>query len=142
MQSTDHLAASRHARMRWNTRCRRSTPRCCCNGSTSVRRARPGPRLRLGRVAAAGGRRRWVSGPVATRGVGVDTDDAALERGRRLATGRSLNRHVAFVMGRRRPGRSPPTGSSASARHTPSGHRRRPGRPRHSGPARRPAAVR
>ncbi len=47
------------------------------------------------RAVAAGG----VAGPVATRGVGVDTDDAALARGRRLATGRSLNRHVAFVMG-------------------------------------------
>ncbi|WP_406069541.1 methyltransferase domain-containing protein [Micromonospora sp. NBC_01638] len=100
MQSTDHLAASRYARMRWNT------PLSQEHASVLLQRldVRPGARvLDLGcgwgelllRAVAAGG----VSGPVATRGVGVDTDDAALDRGRRLAAGRSLNRHVAFVMG-------------------------------------------
>ncbi|MEU1363651.1 class I SAM-dependent methyltransferase [Micromonospora zamorensis] len=100
MQSTDHLAASRYARMRWNT------PLSQEHAALLLQRldVRPGARvLDLGcgwgelllRAVAAGG----VSGPVATRGVGVDTDDAALARGRRLAAGRSLNRHVAFVMG-------------------------------------------
>ncbi|MFG1894198.1 SAM-dependent methyltransferase [Micromonospora zamorensis] len=100
MQSTDHLAASRYARMRWNT------PLSQEHAALLLQRldVRPGARvLDLGcgwgelllRAVAAGG----VSGPVATRGVGVDTDDAALARGRRLAVGRSLNRHVAFVMG-------------------------------------------
>ncbi|WP_433554437.1 SAM-dependent methyltransferase [Micromonospora zamorensis] len=100
MQSTDHLAASRYARMRWNT------PLSQEHAALLLHRldVRAGARvLDLGcgwgelllRAVAAGG----VSGPVATRGVGVDTDDAALARGRRLAAGRSLNRHVAFVMG-------------------------------------------
>lgn len=100
MQPTDHLAASRYARMRWNT------PLSQEHAALLLQRldVRPGARvLDLGcgwgelllRAVAAGG----VAAPVATRGVGVDTDDAALARGRRLATGRSLNRHVAFVMG-------------------------------------------
>ena len=100
MHSTDHLAASRYARMRWNT------PLSEEHAAMLLRRldVRPGARvLDLGcgwgelllRAVAAGG----VGGPVATRGVGVDTDEAALARGRRLAVGRSLNRHVAFVMG-------------------------------------------
>ncbi|MBQ0902498.1 cyclopropane-fatty-acyl-phospholipid synthase family protein [Micromonospora sp. U21] len=100
MQSIDHLATSRYARMRWNT------PLSEEHASLLLQRldVRPGSRvLDLGcgwgelllRAVAVGG----VAGPVATRGVGVDTDDAALARGRRLAAGRSLNRHVAFVMG-------------------------------------------
>ncbi|MET8526901.1 methyltransferase domain-containing protein [Micromonospora sp. NPDC005172] len=100
MQSTDHLAASRYARMRWNT------PLSEEHAALLLRRldVRPGARvLDLGcgwgelllRAVAAGG----VAGPVATRGVGVDTDEAVLARGRRLAAERSLNRHVAFVMG-------------------------------------------
>ncbi|MGC4770227.1 SAM-dependent methyltransferase [Micromonospora sp. DT44] len=100
MQSTDHLAASRYARMRWNT------PLSEEHAALLLRRldVRPGARvLDLGcgwgelllRAVAAGG----VAGPVATRGVGVDTDEAVLARGRRLATERSLNRHVAFVEG-------------------------------------------
>ncbi|MGQ5264834.1 SAM-dependent methyltransferase [Micromonospora sp. ZYX-F-536] len=100
MQSTDDLARSRYARMRWNT------PLSEEHAALLVQRldVRPGSRvLDLGcgwgelllRAVAAGG----VAGPVATRGVGVDTDDAALARGRRLAASRSLNRHVAFVMG-------------------------------------------
>nr|WTA70603.1 class I SAM-dependent methyltransferase [Micromonospora sp. NBC_00855] len=100
MQPTDHLAASRYARMRWNT------PLSQEHAALLLQRldVRPGARvLDLGcgwgelllRAVTAGG----VSGPVATRGVGVDTDEAALARGRRLASGRSLNRHVAFVMG-------------------------------------------
>lgn len=100
MHSTDHLAASRYARMRWNT------PLSEEHAALLLRRldVRPGARvLDLGcgwgelllRAVAAGG----VAGPGATRGVGVDTDEAALARGRRLASERSLNRHVAFVMG-------------------------------------------
>ncbi|MET8277913.1 methyltransferase domain-containing protein [Micromonospora sp. NPDC005174] len=100
MQSTDHLAASRYARMRWNT------PLSEEHAALLLRRldVRPGARvLDLGcgwgelllRAVAAGG----VAGPVATRGVGVDTDEAVLARGRSLAAERSLNRHVAFVMG-------------------------------------------
>ncbi|MFG1885121.1 SAM-dependent methyltransferase [Micromonospora sp. NPDC049102] len=100
MQSTDHLAASRYARMRWNT------PLSEEHAALLLRRldVRPGARvLDLGcgwgelllRAVAAGG----VAGPVATRGVGVDTDEAVLARGRRLAAEKSLNRHVAFVMG-------------------------------------------
>ncbi|MEV4494339.1 methyltransferase domain-containing protein [Micromonospora arborensis] len=100
MQSADHLATSRYARMRWNT------PLSQEHAALLLQRldVRPGARvLDLGcgwgelllRAVAAGG----VSGPVATRGVGVDTDSAALARGRRLAADRSLNRHVAFVMG-------------------------------------------
>ncbi|MET8086258.1 methyltransferase domain-containing protein [Micromonospora sp. NPDC005194] len=100
MHSTDHLAASRYARMRWNT------PLSEEHAALLLRRldVRPGARvLDLGcgwgelllRAVAAGG----VAGPVATRGVGVDTDEAALARGRRLAAEKSLNRHVAFVMG-------------------------------------------
>ncbi|MEH1166033.1 class I SAM-dependent methyltransferase [Micromonospora sp. CPCC 205539] len=100
MQSADDLAASRYARMRWNT------PLSEEHAALLLRRldVRPGARvLDLGcgwgelllRAVAAGG----VVGPVATRGVGVDTDAAALARGRQLATARSLNRHVAFVMG-------------------------------------------
>ncbi|WP_328416921.1 class I SAM-dependent methyltransferase [Micromonospora sp. NBC_00389] len=99
MQSTDDLAASRYARMRWNT------PLSEEHAALLLQRldVRPGARvLDLGcgwgelllRAVAAGG-----VAPVATRGVGVDTDDTALARGRRLAAGRSLNRHVAFVMG-------------------------------------------
>ncbi|MEU7799556.1 methyltransferase domain-containing protein [Micromonospora arborensis] len=97
---TDHLATSRYARMRWNT------PLSQEHAALLLQRldVRPGTRvLDLGcgwgelllRAVAAGG----VSGPVATRGVGIDTDGAALDRGRRLAADRSLNRHVAFVMG-------------------------------------------
>ncbi|MFG1842587.1 SAM-dependent methyltransferase [Micromonospora sp. NPDC049175] len=100
MQSADHLAVSRHARMRWNT------PLSPEHAALLLQRldVRPGARvLDLGcgwgelllRAVAAGG----VSGPVATRGVGVDTDGDVLERGRRLAADRSLNRHVTFVMG-------------------------------------------
>jgi SAM-dependent methyltransferase len=100
MRSTDHLAASRYARMRWNT------PLSEEHAALLLRRldVRPGARvLDLGcgwgelllRAVAAGG----VAGPVATRGVGVDTDEDTLARGRRLAAERSLNRHVAFVMG-------------------------------------------
>ncbi|MCX5064794.1 class I SAM-dependent methyltransferase [Micromonospora lupini] len=100
MDSADHLAASRSARMRWNT------PLSEEHADLLLRRldVRPGARvLDLGcgwgelllRAVAAGG----VAGPVATRGVGVDTDETALARGRRLAAERSLNRHVAFVMG-------------------------------------------
>jgi len=100
MRSTDHLATSRYARMRWNT------PLSEEHAALLLRRldVRPGARvLDLGcgwgelllRAVAAGG----VAGPVATRGVGVDTDEDALARGRALAAGRSLNRHVAFVMG-------------------------------------------
>ncbi|MBM7494981.1 SAM-dependent methyltransferase [Micromonospora luteifusca] len=100
MQSADHLATSRYARMRWNT------PLSQEHAAVLLQRldVRPGSRvLDLGcgwgelllRAVAAGG----VSGPVATRGVGVDTDGAALDRGRRLAADRTLNRHVAFVMG-------------------------------------------
>ncbi|HEV7897807.1 MAG TPA: methyltransferase domain-containing protein [Planosporangium sp.] len=44
------------------------------------------------RAVAAGA----TADPAAT-GVGVDTDDAALARGRALAAGRSLDRHVTFV---------------------------------------------
>ncbi|MFF5180352.1 SAM-dependent methyltransferase [Micromonospora sp. NPDC000316] len=100
MRSTDHLATSRYARMRWNT------PLSEEHAALLLRRldVRPGARvLDLGcgwgelllRAVAAGG----VAGPVATRGVGVDTDETALARGRALAASRSLNRHVAFVMG-------------------------------------------
>ncbi|MEU1587940.1 methyltransferase domain-containing protein [Micromonospora sp. NPDC005710] len=100
MPSTDHLAASRHARMRWNT------PLSPEHAALLLQRldVRPGARvLDLGcgwgelllRAVTVGG----VSGPVATRGVGVDTDETALARGRRLAENRSLNRHVAFVKG-------------------------------------------
>ncbi|MGC4879238.1 SAM-dependent methyltransferase [Micromonospora sp. DT43] len=100
MHSTDHLATSRYARMRWNT------PLSEEHAALLLRRLDVGPGARvldlgcgwgelLLRAVAAGG----VTGPVATRGVGVDTDEAALARGRRLASERSLNRHVAFVMG-------------------------------------------
>ncbi|WFE99206.1 methyltransferase domain-containing protein [Micromonospora sp. WMMD964] len=100
MQATDHLADSRYARMRWNT------PLSEEHAALLLRRldVRPGARvLDLGcgwgelllRAVTAGG----VSGALATRGVGVDTDDAALARGRRSAADRSLDRHVAFVTG-------------------------------------------
>ncbi|MEU8184881.1 methyltransferase domain-containing protein [Micromonospora sp. NPDC049044] len=97
---TDHLATSRYRRMRWNT------PLSEEHAALLLQRleVHPGARvLDLGcgwgelllRAVTAGG----VAGPVATRGVGVDTDDAVLTRGRRLAADRSLSRHVAFVMG-------------------------------------------
>ncbi|MEU4401729.1 SAM-dependent methyltransferase, partial [Micromonospora orduensis] len=71
MQATDHLAASRYARMRWNT------PLSEEHAALLLRRldVRPGARvLDLGcgwgelllRAVAAGG----VSGPLATRGGG------------------------------------------------------------------------
>ncbi|MFC4017296.1 SAM-dependent methyltransferase [Micromonospora sp. GCM10011542] len=100
MQPTDDLAIRRYARMRWNT------PLSEEHAALLLDRldVRPGARvLDLGcgwgelllRAVAAGG----TGGIVATRGVGVDTDDAALARGRKLATERSLHKQVAFVMG-------------------------------------------
>jgi cyclopropane fatty-acyl-phospholipid synthase-like methyltransferase len=45
------------------------------------------------RAVAAGG----TTDTAATTGIGVDTDDAALARGRTLAAGRSLDKHATFV---------------------------------------------
>jgi cyclopropane fatty-acyl-phospholipid synthase-like methyltransferase len=84
--------------MRWNT------PLSQEHADLLLRRLdiRPGARvLDLGcgwgelllRAVAAGG----VAGPAVTTGIGVDTDDAALARGRTLAAGRSLDKHVTFV---------------------------------------------
>jgi cyclopropane fatty-acyl-phospholipid synthase-like methyltransferase len=84
--------------MRWNT------PLSEEHAALLLRRldVRPGARvLDLGcgwgelllRVVAAGG----AAGAVATTGVGVDTDDAALARGRALAAERSLDKLVTFV---------------------------------------------
>lgn len=100
MQTTEDLAALRYARMRWNT------PLSEEHAALLLQRLdiRPGARvLDLGcgwgelllRAVAAGG----VSGATVTTGVGVDTDDAALARGRALAVDRSLDRHVTFVKG-------------------------------------------
>ncbi|MFC5926424.1 SAM-dependent methyltransferase [Micromonospora vulcania] len=100
MQPTDDPATHRYARMRWNT------PLSEEHAELLLQRLDVGPGARvldlgcgwgelLLRAVAAGG----VDGPTATRGVGVDTDDAALARGRKLAADRSLDRHVAFVMG-------------------------------------------
>jgi cyclopropane fatty-acyl-phospholipid synthase-like methyltransferase len=47
------------------------------------------------RAVAAGG----TADTGATTGIGVDTDDAALTRGRALAAARSLDEHVTFVNG-------------------------------------------
>lgn len=90
----------RYARMRWNT------PLSEEHAALLLQRLgiRPGARvLDLGcgwgelllRAVAAGG----VSGTTVTTGVGVDTDDAALARGRALAADRSLDEHVTFVKG-------------------------------------------
>jgi SAM-dependent methyltransferase len=45
------------------------------------------------RAVASGG----TSGAVATTGIGADTDDAALARGRKLVADRSLDKQVTFV---------------------------------------------
>jgi cyclopropane fatty-acyl-phospholipid synthase-like methyltransferase len=100
MQPTDDLAALRYVRMRWNT------PLSEEHAALLLQRLdiRPGARvLDLGcgwgelllQAVAAGG----VDGTPATTGIGVDTDDAALARGRALAAGRSLDKHVTFVKG-------------------------------------------
>ncbi|MFE9693568.1 SAM-dependent methyltransferase [Micromonospora sp. NPDC005806] len=100
MQTTDDLAASRYVRMRWNT------PLSEEHAALLLQRLdiRPGARvLDLGcgwgelliRAVAAGG----VTDTAVTTGIGVDTDDAALARGRTVAAGRSLDRQVTFVKG-------------------------------------------
>ncbi|GAB3186389.1 hypothetical protein GCM10027259_50390 [Micromonospora palomenae] len=100
IQTTEDLTAVRYARMRWNT------PLSEEHAALLLQRLgiRPGARvLDLGcgwgelllRAVAAGG----VSGTTVTTGVGVDTDDAALARGRALAADRSLDEHVTFVKG-------------------------------------------
>ncbi|MGC5022062.1 SAM-dependent methyltransferase [Micromonospora sp. DT47] len=100
MQPTDDLTALRYARMRWNT------PLSEEHAALLLRRLdiRSGARvLDLGcgwgelllRAVAVGG----VDGAAATTGIGVDTDDDALARGRELATDRSLDKHVTFVKG-------------------------------------------
>ncbi|MDH6465923.1 cyclopropane fatty-acyl-phospholipid synthase-like methyltransferase [Micromonospora sp. A200] len=100
MQTTEDLTALRYARMRWNT------PLSEEHAALLLQRLdiRPGARvLDLGcgwgelllRAVAAGG----VSGATVTTGVGVDTDDAALARGRALAADRSLDQHVTFLKG-------------------------------------------
>lgn len=98
VQPVDDLTALRYARMRWNT------PLSETHAALLLQRldVRPGARvLDLGcgwgelllRAVAAGG----TAGTTATTGIGVDTDHAALTRGRTLAAGRSLDKHVTFV---------------------------------------------
>lgn len=100
MPLTDDLTALRHARMRWNA------PLSEDHAALLLQRldVRPGALvLDLGcgwgelllQAVAAGG----VGGTDATTGVGVDTDEDALTRGRALAAGRSLDQQVTFVQG-------------------------------------------
>ncbi|MCM0673840.1 class I SAM-dependent methyltransferase [Micromonospora phytophila] len=100
MPPTDDPLSRRYARMRWNT------PLSEEHAELLLRRLdiQAGARvLDLGcgwgelllRAVAAGG----VDGTHATTGVGVDTDSAALERGRALAADRGLDQHVTLVQG-------------------------------------------
>lgn len=105
MQPVDDLTALRYARMRWNT------PLSEEHAALLLQRLdiRPGARvLDLGcgwgelllRAVADGGTAVAAGGATdaaATTGIGVDTDDAALARGRTLAMDRSLDKHVTFV---------------------------------------------
>lgn len=96
---TDELAARRYARMRWNT------PLSEEHAALLLSRLNLNPGVRvldlgcgwgelLLRAVAAGG-----SSDARPTGVGVDTDEAGLARGRRLAAERSLDQHVSFVTG-------------------------------------------
>jgi SAM-dependent methyltransferase len=98
MQPVDDLTALRHARMRWNTPLSEEHAALLLQ-RLDVRRGAHVLDLGCGwgelllRAVAAGG----TADTAATTGVGVDTDDAALARGRTLAAGRSLDKHVTFV---------------------------------------------
>lgn len=100
MQPTDDLAALRYARMRWNTPLSEEhavllLQRLDIHGGARVLDLGCGWGELLLRAVAAG----CAAGTGGTTGVGVDTDDAALARGRTLAAGRSLDKHVTFVKG-------------------------------------------
>ncbi|SCF21071.1 Methyltransferase domain-containing protein [Micromonospora viridifaciens] len=98
MPSADDLAASRYARMRWNT------PLSEEHGALLLERLAvpPGGRvldlgcgwgeLLLRAVETASG-----SDAASVTGVGVDTDEVLLARGRQLAAERSLQQQVTFL---------------------------------------------
>ncbi|MEV0809128.1 class I SAM-dependent methyltransferase [Micromonospora sp. NPDC050200] len=96
MPPIDDLAASRYARMRWNT------PLSEEHADLLLRRLDVHPGTHVLDVGCGWGElllRAVAVGGVGTTGVGVDTDDAALARARTLAADRSLDERVTFAHG-------------------------------------------
>ncbi|MFI6227786.1 SAM-dependent methyltransferase [Micromonospora echinospora] len=101
MTSTDDLAAARYAHMRWNAPLSEEHATLLLDRLAIPAGARV---LDLGcgwgelllRAVATGG----ASGTPCTTGLGVDTNDADLARGRALAAERSLDTRVTFVDGK------------------------------------------
>lgn len=104
MHSTDDLAALSHVRMRWNA------PLSEEHAALLLERfdVRSGACvLDLGCGWGELLLRAVAGGADAVTGIGVDTDEAALDRGRALAADRSLDQQVTFVNGEAAASREP-----------------------------------
>ncbi|MFR9775088.1 SAM-dependent methyltransferase [Micromonospora sp. MS34] len=93
MLSAEEFATLRHARMRWNT------PLSEEHAALLLQRLEVRSGVRVLDLGCGWGELllRAVAGGAGAAGVGVDTDEAALVRGRALAASRSLGDRVRFV---------------------------------------------